>query len=90
MEPGKDKAFYDGEIQKIYAATGWDPAKQQYTGKTQPVEWTRIHNMPDFVYFNHSQHVVQVNKRSSILSTKRTLTTKLMLYVKLVTVKLIQ
>lgn len=59
MEPGKDKAFYDGEIKKIYAATGWDPAKQQYTGKnTQPVEWTRIHNMPDFVYFNHSQHVV--------------------------------
>lgn len=58
MEPGKDKAFYDGEIQKIYDATGWDPAKQQYTGKTTPVEWTRIHNMPDFVYFNHSQHVV--------------------------------
>ena len=58
MEPGKDKAFYDGEIQKIYAATGWDPASQQYTGKTKPVEWTRIHNMPDFVYFNHSQHVV--------------------------------
>ena len=58
MEPGKDKAFYDGEIQKIYAATGWDPAAQKYTGKTQPVEWTRIHNMPDFVYFNHSQHVV--------------------------------
>ncbi|MBW8361747.1 MAG: c-type cytochrome [Kaistella sp.] len=58
MEPGKDKAFYDGEIQKIYASTGWDPATQQYTGKTQRVEWTRIHNMPDFVYFNHSQHVV--------------------------------
>ncbi len=58
MEPGKDKAFYDGEIQKIYAATGWNSEKQQYTGKTQPVEWTRIHNMPDFVYFNHSQHVV--------------------------------
>ncbi len=58
LEPGKDKAFYDGEIQKIYAATGWDPESQQYTGKTQPVEWTRIHNMPDFVYFNHAQHVV--------------------------------
>lgn len=58
LEPGKDKAFYDGEIQKIYAATGWDPEKQQYTGKTTPVEWTRIHNMPDFVYFNHAQHVV--------------------------------
>ncbi len=58
MEPGKDKAFYDGEIQKIYAAAGWDPEKQQYTGKTHPVEWVRIHNMPDFVYFNHAQHVV--------------------------------
>ena len=58
MEPGKDKAFYDGEIQNIYAATCWDPASQQYTGKTQPVEWVRIHNMPDFVYFDHSQHVV--------------------------------
>lgn len=62
MEPGKDKAFYDGEIQKIYQHTGWDPAKQQYTGKTEPVEWTRIHNMPDFVYFNHSQHVVAGEK----------------------------
>ncbi|KQS90185.1 c-type cytochrome [Chryseobacterium sp. Leaf394] len=62
MEPGKDKAFYDGEIQKIYAATGWDPAAQKYTGKTEPVEWTRIHNMPDFVYFNHSQHVVAGEK----------------------------
>ncbi|KMQ72332.1 c-type cytochrome [Chryseobacterium koreense] len=58
FEPGKDKAFYDAEIQKIYAATGWDAGKQQYTGKTNPVEWVRIHNMPDFVYFNHSQHVV--------------------------------
>lgn len=22
-----------------------------------PIEWTRIHNLPDYVYFNHSQHV---------------------------------
>ena len=62
LEPGKTKEFYDGEIQKIYAATGWDPATQQYTGKTEPVQWTRIHNMPDFVYFNHSQHVVAGEK----------------------------
>ncbi|HOZ74724.1 MAG TPA: cytochrome c3 family protein [Flavobacterium sp.] len=51
------KAFYDGEIQKLYAAVGWDQATQKYTGKTQPVKWVRIHNLPDFVYFNHSQHV---------------------------------
>jgi hypothetical protein len=51
------KAFYDGEIQKLYAAAGWDQAGQAYTGKTQPVKWVRIHNLPDFAYFNHSQHV---------------------------------
>lgn len=62
MEEGKDKAFYDGEIKKVYEAAGWDPGSQQYTGKTKPIEWTRIHNMPDFVYFNHSQHVVAGEK----------------------------
>lgn len=55
--PEHSKAFYDEQIQKLYAAVGWDPAKQAYTGKTQPVKWVRIHNLPDFVYFNHSQHV---------------------------------
>lgn len=24
----------------------------------KPIEWVRIHNLPDHVYFNHSQHVV--------------------------------
>jgi hypothetical protein len=24
----------------------------------RPVVWTKVHNLPDFVYFNHSQHVV--------------------------------
>ena len=51
------KSFYDGEIKKLYKAVGWDPATQKYTGKTEPVKWVRIHNLPDFVYFNHSQHV---------------------------------
>lgn len=51
------KEFYDGEIAKLYKAVGWDAASQSYTGETQPVKWVRIHNLPDFVYFNHSQHV---------------------------------
>ena len=51
------KEFYDGEIKKLYAAVGWDDANQEYTGDTQPVKWVRIHNLPDFAYFNHSQHV---------------------------------
>ena len=27
----------------------------------KPIEWVRIHNLPDHVYFNHSQHVVTGN-----------------------------
>jgi hypothetical protein len=23
----------------------------------QPIRWVKVHNLPDFVYFNHSQHV---------------------------------
>ncbi len=51
------KAFYDGEIKKLYKAVGWDQSTQKYTGKTEPVKWVRIHNLPDYVYFNHAQHV---------------------------------
>jgi mono/diheme cytochrome c family protein len=51
------KAFYDQQIAKLYDAVGWDKSLQKYTGKTKPVKWVRIHNLPDHVYFNHSQHV---------------------------------
>lgn len=51
------KEFYTAEIQKLYDAVGWDKEKQAYTGKTKPVKWVKIHNLPDFVYFNHAQHV---------------------------------
>ncbi|MEE1884166.1 c-type cytochrome [Pedobacter flavus] len=56
---------YDGEIspeiQKIYSAMGYDPTKPDAPldpAKQRPVEWVRIHNLPDFAYFNHSQHTV--------------------------------
>lgn len=55
--PEYSKEFYDAEIQKLYAAAGWSDADQAYTGEAQPVKWVRIHNLPDFSYFNHSQHV---------------------------------
>ena len=48
---------YNKEIQKLYKAVGWDEDNQKYTGETEPVKWVRIHNLPDFAYFNHSQHV---------------------------------
>jgi cytochrome c551/c552 len=55
----EDGTEVDGtaEINKLYKYAGWDPAKKQYTGKGEPIEWVRIHNLPDHVYFNHAQHV---------------------------------
>jgi mono/diheme cytochrome c family protein len=57
LENGYTKDFYTKEIKKLYTAVGWDETNQEYTGESQPVKWVRIHNLPDFVYFNHAQHV---------------------------------
>ncbi len=54
---GEGKPFAN-EIKKIYAAAGWDKAAMAYNGKTNPIVWNKVHNLPDHVYFNHSQHVV--------------------------------
>jgi len=35
------------EIQKIYKSIE----------NNEPIEWVRVHNLPDLAYFNHSQHV---------------------------------
>lgn len=47
------------EISKIYSAIGFDPESRTYIEgyEQQPIEWVRIHNLPDLAYFNHSQHV---------------------------------
>jgi mono/diheme cytochrome c family protein len=45
------------EIQKIYAAIDFDPETQTYGNNKKPIEWVRIHNLPDLAYFNHAQHV---------------------------------
>ena len=49
------------EISKIYAALDYNPETQQYGENPRPIEWVRIHNLPDLAYFNHSQHVKVAN-----------------------------
>jgi mono/diheme cytochrome c family protein len=59
-EDGK-KVNGTAEIKKLYEYAGysgkpgeiWDPATAKATG----IPWIKIHNLPDHVYFNHSQHV---------------------------------
>ncbi|GHE23774.1 cytochrome c [Sphingobacterium griseoflavum] len=53
---------YDGElspeIAKIYRAVDYNPDTREYGNNPKPIQWVRVHNLPDFAYFNHSQHVV--------------------------------
>jgi hypothetical protein len=35
-----------------------EPVRASFRDNT-PLEWTRVHDLPDFVYFNHSIHVKQ-------------------------------
>ena len=47
------------EIAKLYKASGFDPKNPSKwdPSKAKPIEWVKIHNLPDYVYFNHSQHI---------------------------------
>ncbi len=55
----EDGSEVDGtaEIQKLYSYTGYDPKAGKYTQPGKPVEWIKIHNLPDHVFFSHAQHV---------------------------------
>jgi cytochrome c551/c552/uncharacterized membrane protein YhaH (DUF805 family) len=46
------------EIAKIYKALDYNPETQEYGNSPKPIEWIRVHNLPDLTYFNHAQHVV--------------------------------
>jgi len=54
------------EIQKLYAYAGWNTNTKTYNPDNnkdgipdgaRPIEWVKVHNLPDHVYFNHSQHI---------------------------------
>lgn len=55
-----DEVNGTAEIEKLYKYAGFTAGKNANSwnmDKGKPVEWVRIHNLPDHVYFNHSQHV---------------------------------
>jgi cytochrome c551/c552 len=45
------------EIEKLYKYAGFTPGQPWDPAKATPIEWVKIHNLPDHVYFNHAQHV---------------------------------
>ena len=57
----KEKADLDSEGERI-VSTQWADIKKSLTNDRKkqiqgPIEWVKIHNLPDHVYFNHAQHV---------------------------------
>jgi hypothetical protein len=57
-ENRRPRPILSPEIQKIYDAMALNNQMAPDPQKTpQPIAWTRIYRLPDFVYFNHSAHV---------------------------------
>jgi mono/diheme cytochrome c family protein len=56
MYDGKQYSMTE-EIQKIYDYLDYDKDSQTYGDNPTPVKWVKIHNLPDHVFFSHSQHV---------------------------------
>jgi len=59
FDPEGNEVNGTNEIQKLYKYARFDPANpSRWTpALAKPIEWIKIHNLPDHVYFNHSQHV---------------------------------
>lgn len=54
----KPRLVVSPEIRKIFAAMALTDDMQPDTlRRPQPIAWTKVHTLPDFVYFNHSAHV---------------------------------
>jgi hypothetical protein len=57
-EQRKPRPVVSAEIQKVYDALALDENLQPDTSRQrQPIEWMKVHTLPDFVYFNHRAHV---------------------------------
>lgn len=52
------KRVFSAEIRKLYDALGLDDEAKPKPGAKRPgIAWHRVHNLPDFVFFDHRSHV---------------------------------
>lgn len=57
-EKREPRRIVSPEIAKVYAAMGLNEEGQRDpNARPRPVEWTKVHNLPDFAYFDHRAHV---------------------------------
>ncbi len=59
-EGREPKTIVSVELRKLYDALGLDgELKTDPTKERRPIEWVRVHNLPDYVYFDHRVHVAR-------------------------------
>jgi len=51
------KPVVSDELKKLYDALAVDAKMNPDPQRQRPVEWVRVHDLPDFVYFDHRAHV---------------------------------
>ncbi len=57
-EKRQPRTIVSPELKKVYDALGLDANRKPVPGNVlKPVAWTRVHRLPDFVYFDHRAHV---------------------------------
>jgi hypothetical protein len=57
-EGRKPRRLVGPEVRKLYAALGLDDDLRPAADlEPAPIAWTKVHNVPDFVYFDHRPHV---------------------------------
>jgi hypothetical protein len=59
LESREPERVVSDEIERLYAAVGLDTELQPLPDGPEPLEWVRVHNLPDFVAFDHSVHVAR-------------------------------
>ena len=57
-EKRKPKQIISEELEKLYATLEIDDPQELSTeAKSNSIPWVRVHNLPDYVYFDHRAHV---------------------------------
>ncbi len=53
----KPETVISTELQALYDTLGLDDPKQPIPDDAKSIPWVRVHNLPDYVYFDHRAHV---------------------------------
>jgi len=59
QEKREMRLLVSDELVKLYQSVGFNTETLKYdsTKIGEPIQWIRVHTLPDFVYFNHANHV---------------------------------